>query len=244
MYFYGLNKTEMNIAIVGYGKMGKAIESAATLRGHKIVARIDKNQVEELKKLQADVAIEFTQPECAVKNYKILFEKNIPVVSGTTGWLKQYKEVEDYCKQMNAGFFYASNFSIGVNILFHINKQLSKLMSDYQYNCNIEETHHIHKLDAPSGTAISLANDIINNNQQYVKWKLKQDATDNDLPILSLRKEEVPGTHKIIWESENDEITLSHSAKNRKGFASGAVLAAEFIFNKKGIFNMNDLLNL
>lgn len=192
-----------------------------------------------------DVAIEFTQPESAIENYLLCFRNNIPVVSGTTGWLDNWEQVISECKKYDGSFFYASNFSIGVNVLFSMNKKLANIMQQFDdYKCHIEETHHIHKLDAPSGTAISIANDIIKANKKLVSWKLEKDAQNQDLPIKSIREGEITGKHTIIYESNVDMIKLEHEAKNRQGFALGAVLAAEFIYNKKGIYNMQDMLAL
>lgn len=234
----------MKIALIGYGKMGKEIEKIAVERQHQIAARIDKHNFHELNSLKADIAIEFTQPDSALNNYKILFDLKIPVVSGTTGILSELDGIVNYCNEKNASFFYASNFSIGVNIFFNINKALAKLISNYQYKCDISETHHIHKIDAPSGTAISLANDIISQNPNYVKWELKNSNPDNVLQIESFREGEITGKHSVKWKSEIDEIKIQHQAFSRKGFALGAVLAAEFLLGKIGVYNMNDLLKL
>jgi 4-hydroxy-tetrahydrodipicolinate reductase len=234
----------MQIALIGYGKMGKEIEKIAIERQHIIVARIDKDNLNELNNLNADVAIEFTEPDSAPDNFKKLFNKAIPVVSGTTGISNELKSIIDYCKKKNATFFYASNFSIGVNIFFSINKVLAKLISDYNYKCKIEETHHVHKLDKPSGTAISIADDIITQNNNFVKWELKNSVPNNVLPIESFREGEVTGMHSVKWQSDIDEIEIQHKAYNRKGFALGAVLAAEFVFGKTGVYFMNDLLKL
>ena len=234
----------MKIALVGYGKMGKAIEQIAIEKGHEIVARINVDNTQEIDNLSADVAIEFSQPESAIGNYKKLFDKGIPVVSGTTGWLNEYNEVCAYCNARNSAFFYASNFSIGVNIFFNINKKLASLLSPYKFNCEIEETHHKQKLDKPSGTAISLANDIIKHQDKFDNWALKEQAQHTDIPILSFREGEITGMHQIKYTGLHDEIIIKHNALNRNGFALGAVLAAEFIYGKKGIFNMDNLLQL
>ncbi len=237
----------MKIAIIGYGKMGQMIESICLERKHEVIAKIDEDNKSNLQSLitTADVAIEFTSPQSAVDNYIACFNAGVPVVSGTTGWLDRKSEVENICKQKNAGFFYASNFSIGVNIFFEINKKLAKIMNRFDdYACTMEETHHIHKLDAPSGTAISLADDIIKNIDRINQWQLSENATDNDLSITAFRKGEVTGEHSILYESPVDSISIKHEAKNRRGFALGAVLAAEFMVKKHGIFNMQDLLAL
>lgn len=237
----------MNIALIGYGKMGKEIEQIALTRGHKIVLKVDVSNadsysVEELK--QADVAIEFSTPEAALKNIYKCFDANVPVVVGTTGWLSKIDEVKEKCKKQNQTLFYASNYSIGVNLFFKLNEYLSKLMNNYSdYNVSMEEIHHVHKLDAPSGTAISLANQIIENNASKQKWVNEETSSKNELSIVSKRLDEVPGTHTVTYSSAVDEISITHIAHNRKGFALGAVVAAEWVKNKKGIFGMNDLMN-
>ncbi len=233
----------MKIALIGYGKMGKTIEKIAKQRGHEIVARIDKDEPKK-DLLKADVAIEFTSPESAVSNYLECFDNNIPVVSGTTGWLKHYDSIVETCKQKNQAFLYASNFSIGVNLFFELNRKLAEMMRSYQdYQVSMEEIHHTEKLDAPSGTAISLAEDIINRLPQKNEWGLDSDK-EQVLSITAKRIDQTPGTHKITYESDIDTIEIEHKAKNRDGFATGAVLAAEFIKGKKGVFSMQDLLHL
>ena len=237
----------MRIALIGYGKMGKEIEKAAIERGHSISSIIDQDNISDFSSsnfLNSDVAIEFSKPESAVSNYKYCFENNIPVVSGTTGWLDHFEEITSLCKEKKQSFFYASNFSLGVNIFFEINKKLAQLISPIKgYDVSINEIHHTQKLDSPSGTAISLAEQIINNLNQKKSWAL--DSTNNsELNITAQRIADTPGTHTIKYKSEIDEITIEHKAKNRKGFALGAVLAAEYLKDKKGIFNMYDLLNL
>lgn len=236
----------MRITLIGYGKMGKEIEKIALERGHLISGKISLENYNDLESCLAnsDVAIEFTQPESAVKNIYKCFSNNTPVIVGTTGWGKQEKEVFEKCSAENQTLFYASNFSVGVNIFFEINKQLATLMNDFEdYEVAIEEIHHIHKKDAPSGTAISLAQVVLNQLKRKNQWKL--DQTGSDLINISAKRiDEVPGTHTISYENEIDEITFSHKAKNRKGFALGAALAAEFSQNKKGIYTMKDLLNL
>jgi len=237
----------MKIALIGYGKMGKEIEQIALSRGHTIALKVDVSNAEtytidELK--QADVAIEFSTPEAAVKNIYKCFDANVPVVVGTTGWLGKLDEVKEKCKILNSTLFYASNYSIGVNLFFKLNEYLAKLMNKYaDYNVSMEEIHHIHKLDAPSGTAISLANQIIENVQTKTKWVNHPTNELNDLAILSKRIDEVPGTHTVTYASAVDEINITHIAHNRKGFALGAVIAAEWVANKKGIYGMNDLMN-
>ncbi len=237
----------MNIAIIGYGKMGKEIEKIALERKHNIKLIIDINNKHDLNTdnlKNIDVAIEFSTPDTAVSNFYKCFDNNIPVVSGTTGWLNKYNDIVNYCKQNNKTFFYASNFSIGVNILFEINLHLAKIMSKFDnYEVLIEETHHIYKLDKPSGTAISLAKQILEKNKTKKGWELE--TTNKELlNIKSYREGEVPGIHKVIYQSDIDKLELKHSAFSRKGFALGAILAAEFIKNKHGVFNMQDLLQL
>lgn len=238
----------MKIALIGYGKMGREIEKIAIDRGHEIVLKIDITNPEDLtiRNLQkADVAIEFTIPSSAVANYQLCFEAGIPVVSGTTGWLENQHEVIEKCKNLNGTFFYASNFSLGVNIFFALNKKLAALMAFHDdYKIGITEIHHIHKLDAPSGTAITLAEGIMENIKSKTKWINQETEEKSELEILSERVGEVPGTHIIKYDSEVDYIEITHCTKSRKGLAFGAVLAAEFSKDKKGILNMNDLLNI
>lgn len=240
----------MRIALLGYGKMGKLIERIAIERGHEIVLIVDENNRKEVtdeQLRQAEVAIEFTVPQVAVENYKWCFSQGIPVVSGTTGWLERWEEVTASCKENNGGFFYASNFSIGVNIFFRLNSYLAKLMKGFDdYKVFIEETHHIHKLDAPSGTAISIAEGILENHGGYTSWQLNEgnNATDGILPITAKRIGEVPGIHAVTYKSEVDEIEIRHSAFSREGFAKGAVLAAEFLKGKTGVLGMEEMLKL
>ncbi|MGI8950632.1 MAG: 4-hydroxy-tetrahydrodipicolinate reductase [Chitinophagaceae bacterium] len=238
----------MRIALIGYGKMGKAIEEIALEKGYEIVLKISSQNTDELttENLQrANVAIEFTNPQNAVENIKKCLNAGIPTVSGSTGWLKNYNEIENYCKQKNRTFLYASNFSIGVNLFFELNKFLSKLMSSHEeYIVTIEEIHHTQKKDAPSGTAISLAEQILQNIKTKKTWVNCASDNKNELEIISKRMNEIPGIHKINYNSEFDEIEIIHTAHNRKGFAAGALLAAEFIKNKKGVFTMKDVLQL
>jgi 4-hydroxy-tetrahydrodipicolinate reductase len=243
----------MNIALLGYGKMGKAIEEIALQKDHNIVLRIHDQNLDELTKdnlQKADVAIEFTGPDSAASNILLCFETGIPVVSGTTGWLSQMSMVKQKCKEVNGSFLYASNFSIGVNIFFELNKKMAVLMKQHlNYDISIEETHHTEKKDAPSGTAITLAEQIIAESVQKNKWVLRQAQDDTDqqnanrLIITSKRIDPAAGTHSVKYTSEIDDIEIIHTAHNRKGFAAGALLAAEFIFDKKGIFDMKDVLN-
>jgi len=238
----------MKIALIGYGKMGKMIEKIATQRGHDIGLVIDiDNQsdlnAENLKNI--DVAIEFTIPENAYNNIMECFGAHIPVVSGTTGWLEKFYEVTEFCEKNNQTFFYAANFSLGVNIFFKLNQYLAKIMNNFkEYNIDIEEIHHTEKLDSPSGTAIRLANDILSFIERKEKWEENTSDKKKNINIDAKRIENVTGTHIINYDSKIDKITITHEAKNREGFALGAVLAAEFIANKKGVYSMNDLLNL
>ncbi|MDG1023131.1 MAG: 4-hydroxy-tetrahydrodipicolinate reductase [Flavobacteriaceae bacterium] len=233
----------MKIALLGYGRMGQTIEKFAKGRGHEITFVLDKNKEQGIL-ANADVAINFSIPEAAVNNIKLALEHKIPVVCGTTGWLEHYDDVTVFCKNQNAAFLYASNFSIGVNLFFKINQLTAKLMKPHaaEYKASMQEIHHVHKLDAPSGTAITLADALIETGH-YNAWELDGDSTDK-LKIESVRKGEVPGTHAITYHSQVDQISLKHEAFSRDGFALGAVIAAEWILNKKGIFSMQDVLNI
>jgi 4-hydroxy-tetrahydrodipicolinate reductase len=233
----------LNIAIIGYGKMGKVIEEISINRGHNVISIIDNKDWNIDKLNNVDVAIEFTSPENAVDNIIKCFESSVPVVVGTTGWYNEYDKVINKCKENDASILSATNFSIGVNIFFEINRKLAKLINKQNdYNAEVSETHHIHKLDSPSGTAITIANDIINNINRYNKWSENDVIDDNTLPIIAKRDAEVPGTHQVKYSSNIDEITIKHKAKNREGFALGAVIAAEFIQGKKGVFTMQDVI--
>lgn len=235
----------MKIALIGYGKMGKQIEEIAKLDGHEIVLRITSSNKEDFIPeylSKADVAIEFTRPESAYENIIKCFECNVPVVTGTTGWYSRLNEIKKHCELKSGALLYASNFSVGVNIFFEINKRLSQLMSAQKnYKLKITEEHHTQKLDKPSGTAITLAEGIIDSNKKFNQWSLFE-AEENTIPIESIRKDEVVGTHIISYTSPEDNITISHHAYNRTGFAKGAVLAAEWLRNKKGVFMMSDVL--
>lgn len=237
----------MNIALIGYGKMGKEIEQVAISRGHHIALKVDISNagtysVEELKK--ADVAIEFSTPDAVIKNIYQCFESGIPIVVGTTGWLDHIEEVKKNCIKNDQALFYASNYSIGVNLFFKLNEYLAKLMNPYpEYNVSMEEIHHVHKLDSPSGTAISLAIQAIDHLDSKQTWVNTKTENKNELGIISKRIDEVPGTHIVTYNSLVDEISITHIAHNRKGFALGAVIAAEWIKGKKGVFGMNDLLS-
>ncbi len=238
----------MKIALVGYGKMGKAIEEVALGKSHEIVLKIDINNIDEftaenLKK--ADVAIEFTGPQSAVDNIKKCLEAGIPVVSGSTGWLDKWNEVLQYVQSHHGALVYASNYSIGVNLFFELNKYLSTLMATYpEYNVSMEEIHHTEKRDAPSGTAITLAEQLLQNIGTKKGWVNRTSADPAELEIISKRVDPAPGTHTVKYSSSIDDIQITHTAHNRKGFAGGAVLAAEFIKNKKGIFTMKEVLGL
>lgn len=233
----------MNIALLGYGKMGKTIEQIAIKRGHNVVLTVDKDDTDyDISK--ADVAIDFSIPSVAFDNISNCMNNGVPVISGTTGWLDHYEDAVTLCKNKKGAFIYASNYSLGVNIFFELNKTLAKMMSALkQYNVSMEEIHHTQKLDAPSGTAISLANDIIKEHAKYEAWKL-DDGDKTTIPIIAKRIEDVPGTHTVDYSSEVDTITIEHIAHNRQGFALGAVVAAEWIVGKTGVFTMNDVLNI
>ena len=232
----------MKIALLGYGKMGKEIEKLSKKRGHEIVAIIDKN-FSEGNMLNADVSINFSVPDAAEKNILQSLKLNIPVVSGTTGWLDDLHKITDFCKKSNGAFLYSSNFSIGVNVFFKINDILSKLMNDFSdYKASIEETHHSKKLDRPSGTAITLAEKIISNsNYQY--WTLKENKL-NELPIKVKRKGDVKGQHVVKYNSSIDSIKIEHDAKSREGFALGSIIASEWIIGKTGVFSLKDVLKI
>ncbi len=237
----------MKIALVGYGKMGKTIEQIALSRGHEIVSIIDINNPDDFESAafkSADVAIEFTTPATAFDNYMKCFAANVPVVSGTTGWTARMSEIKEMCEKEGKTFFYASNFSIGVNIFFALNKYLAKVMNNFpSYDVRMTEVHHIHKLDAPSGTAITLAEGILENIDRKDRWTLETAEKATDLPIHAIREGEVPGIHEIIYESDVDTISIKHDAKSRAGFALGAVVAAEFTAGKKGFLGMSDLFH-
>lgn len=238
----------MRIILIGYGKMGKVIEKIALNRGHEIVERIDVNNGQRLKELtsnEADVAIEFTQPESAYVNTKTCIEQGIPVVSGTTGWLEKKQEVEALCKEKGGAFFYASNYSVGVNLFFQLNKYLARMMKPYtDYKVNTEEIHHTEKKDAPSGTSITLAEGLMETFTEKTKWVNEATDKPDELPIISLREHDVKGTHTIQYLSAIDDIEIKHTAHTREGFASGAVMAAEWVHDKQGVFGMADMLNL
>ncbi len=230
----------MKIALLGYGKMGKTIERLAVERGHEIVLKIS-DDIEKADLQKADVAIDFSVPDAAFKNITTCFEKQVPVVSGTTGWLKQYDKAVEICNENEAAFIYASNFSLGVNLFFELNRNLAKLMNKFpEYKVAIEEIHHTQKLDAPSGTAITLAEQIMENSEK-TGWQLDK-AADNEIPVTAKRIENVPGTHTISYNSEVDTIKIEHIAHSRDGFALGAIIAAEWLQDKKGVYSMKDVL--
>lgn len=238
----------MNIALIGYGKMGQAIEKIALQRGHTISLKIsidnlEDNTIANLKK--ADVAIEFTGPDSAFENINKCFDAGVPVVSGSTGWLDKYDEAVWNCKSVNGALLYASNFSIGVNIFFEVNKRLAELMATQkEYDVTMEEIHHTQKKDAPSGTAITLAEQILERSPFKSKWVNQPAVAPGELQIISKREDPAPGTHIIRYHSEVDDIEIIHTAHNRTGFALGAVLAAEFLYGRQGVFNMKDVLGL
>lgn len=233
----------MKIALLGYGKMGKVIERIALERGHEIVLK--KSSASTFDGIEnADVAIDFSIPDVAVENISICLEKGIPVVSGTTGWLDDYQKIVDLCKAKNGAFLYGSNFSLGVNLFFELNNYLAQMMSKFkEYNVSMEEIHHTQKLDKPSGTAISLAKDILKNYPEKKDWTI-DNSTNEELFIDVKRIENVPGTHSVFYNSDVDFIEIKHVAHNREGFALGAVVASEWILGKKGVFSMKDVLNL
>lgn len=233
----------MKIALLGYGKMGKVIERIALERGHEIVLKKDEfNTYDGLS--TADVAIDFSVPTAAVSNISSCFNNNVPVVSGTTGWLEHFDEMIALCNEKQGGFISSSNFSLGVNIFFELNEYLAKIMSQFDsYKVSMEEIHHTQKLDAPSGTAISLAKGVIENSN-YANWTLKEAKNNNEIHIEAKRIGDVPGTHTVTYDSIVDSIELKHTAHNREGFALGAVIAAEWLAGKTGIYSMKDVLNL
>ena len=232
----------MRIALFGYGKMGQMIEQIAINRGHVIIAKIDEN-TQDIDFNSMDVAIDFSMPEAAFGNITKCLNNNVPVISGTTGWLDKYEDAITLCNDKKGAFIYASNFSLGVNIFFELNNYLAKMMQNLpEYKVSLEEIHHTQKLDAPSGTAITLAEGVIANSN-YSEWKL-DNSSDTILPITSKRIGKVPGTHTVDYDSVVDSISIKHTAHNREGFALGAVTAAEWIIGKSGVFTMRDVLNL
>ncbi|PNE26902.1 4-hydroxy-tetrahydrodipicolinate reductase [Tannerella sp. oral taxon 808] len=239
----------MNIALIGYGKMGHTIERLAPTRGHRITTTIDVDNREAAFASDtfrhADVAIEFTGPQTAYDNILRCLRAGLPVVSGSTGWTARMDELKAHCHELGGAFFYASNFSLGMNLFFAINDRLAELMNAYpNYDVSLTETHHIHKLDAPSGTAITLAEDIIRRVDRKTRWVKGEAEAADELGVRSVRQGEVPGRHEVIYDSTADTIRITHEAKNRDGFALGALLAAEFIRGRKGVFGMKDLMGL
>ena len=238
----------MNIALIGYGKMGKAIEEIALQRGHQVILKIDIDNQDDLRKenlAKADVAIEFTGPHSAYENLNKLMGFGTATVSGSTGWLDKLEEINADCKKNNTAFLYTSNFSVGVNIFFEINKKLAELMGPHEdYDVQLTEIHHTAKKDTPSGTAITLAEQVLKNILRKNKWVNEISDVPENLEIISERIDPAPGTHKVKYSSAIDDIEIIHTAHSRKGFALGAVLAAEFLAGKKGIFSMSDVLNL
>ncbi|MGZ8537708.1 MAG: 4-hydroxy-tetrahydrodipicolinate reductase [Flavisolibacter sp.] len=238
----------MKIAIIGYGKMGHMIEGIALERGHEIAMKINIENTEDFNKeniAKADVAIEFTGPDSAYEDVKKCLEFGIPVVSGSTGWNDKLDEMKKYAKEKNGSFLHASNFSIGVNIFFEVNKLLARLMAEQpSYNVSLKEIHHTQKLDAPSGTAVTLAEQVLQQITSKKKWVNSETSNVTELSIISERIDPAPGTHEVKYSSDIDDIQIIHTAHNRKGFALGAVLAAEYIWNKKGVFTMQNVLNL
>jgi 4-hydroxy-tetrahydrodipicolinate reductase len=238
----------MKIALIGYGKMGHAIEEIALQRGHSIelkvgIENIEDNTIENIRR--ADVAIEFTGPEIAFNNIIRCIDAGVPVVSGSTGWLQRFEEVKQYCQSKNGALLYASNFSVGVNIFFAVNRRLAELMSAHtEYDITLTEIHHTQKKDAPSGTAITLAEGILATSSKKKKWVNNPTDKPEELPIISQRIDPAPGTHTILYSSPIDDIKITHTAHNRQGFATGAVLAAEFLHTRRGVFSMNDVLGI
>jgi len=237
---------KMKIALIGYGRMGHEIEEAALKRGHTIGLIIDIDNSGDLnreKLRDIDAAIEFSVPESAFRNISLCLEAGVPVVSGTTGWLKDYDKAADLCLRYGTSFINSSNFSIGVNLFFSLNREMAKRIKDYSdYSVTIEEIHHVKKLDAPSGTAITLADGIKAEHPAYDGWTPENMPSENKIPVRSIREGSVPGTHIVTWDSPIDTISLRHEARNRKGFALGAVVAAEFISTRRGVFTMADVL--
>lgn len=232
----------MKIAVLGYGRMGKEIEKIAISRGHEVLIKKDVDALIDIT--SADVAIEFSVPDSAFNNISNCIKNNVPVISGTTGWLDKYEDAVTLCKKEKGAFMYASNFSLGVNVFFELNKQLAKMMHNLEdYRISMEEIHHTKKLDAPSGTAITLAEGVIENSSKE-NWELGENTSKENIPIVAKRIPDVPGTHTVLYGSEVDTIEIKHTAHSRKGFALGAIVAAEWILGKTGVFSMKDVLNI
>ncbi len=238
----------MNIALIGYGKMGKIIEQIAIERGHSVNLKIDLHNVNEFTPenlRKSDVAIEFTGPHSAYENLMKCLEAGIPVVCGSTGWLEQYDAVADFCKKKDGALLYASNFSVGVNLFFELNRVLAEMMATQDnYDVSMTEIHHTQKKDAPSGTAITLAEQILQQIKRKTNWVNEKPSLSTELFIESIREDPAPGTHSVVYQSSIDDIEIKHTAHNRNGFATGAVMAAEFIFGKRGVFSMKDVLSI
>jgi len=238
----------MKIALLGYGRMGKEIERIALERNHTINLIIDKENTEDFNKenlQKVDVCIDFSNPDSAYNNIKECILANTPIISGTTGWIDKLEEAKTFCSKNNGAFFYASNYSLGVNVFFKMNEWLAKVMNKFEdYSVQASETHHIHKIDAPSGTAISLLDGIIKHHDKFESWTMEEDKKDKEIPVQAHRIPDVPGTHEIMYDSNIDSIEIKHRAKNRIGFALGAVIAAEFMIDKTGYYTMNELLKL
>jgi len=234
----------MKIALIGYGKMGKAIEALALAKGHQVIAKTGREGFSDAEVIAADVAIEFSSPQMGSENCQRLISMGIPTVSGTTGWTEDLPLIERLTQENSTSFLYASNFSLGVNLFFALNEQLANLMKDQPYQVSIEEIHHTQKLDAPSGTAISLAEPIIHANKTLKSWSLEEDSKENQLPIVAKRIDSTPGTHLVRYDSEIDTLEIKHTAHSRQGFAQGALLAAEWITDKQGVYSMKDLIKV
>ena len=236
----------MNIALIGYGRMGHEVETIAHKRGHNISLVIDKDNTSDLNRINLngiDAAIEFSLPSTAFHNISECLKCGIPVVSGTTGWLDDYEKAADLCRKNDTSFIHATNFSLGVNLFFRLSTELARQMKKYSdYSVSIEEIHHTRKLDAPSGTAITLAEGIASEHSGYKGWHNNSNLLEGSIPIVSIREGDVTGTHTVTWDSEIDSLSIRHEAKNRKGLALGAVVAAEFISTRKGVFTMNHVM--
>ncbi|MBS3806879.1 MAG: 4-hydroxy-tetrahydrodipicolinate reductase [Bacteroidales bacterium] len=239
---------KLGIILIGYGRMGHEVEKVAKKRGHQVLMTIDQENQNEMTPTnlqKADVAIEFSLPDAAYNNIMTCLQAGLPVVSGTTGWLDKMPQVEEYCHQHDQAFFHAANFNIGVNLFFKLNEYFARIMNNYSnYDIEVEETHHVHKVDAPSGTAKKLADILLQAIGRKKNWKKETAEKPEDLAVKSIREDEVPGIHRVMYHSDFDDIEIKHSAKSREGFALGAVMAGEFLQGKQGVFSMDDLLNL
>jgi len=239
---------KLGIILIGYGRMGHEVEKVAKKRGHQVLMTIDQENQNEMTPTnlqKADVAIEFSLPDAAYNNIITCLQAGLPVVSGTTGWLDKMPQVEEYCHQYDQAFFHAANFNIGVNLFFKLNEYFARMMNNYSsYDIEVEETHHVHKVDAPSGTARKLADILLQAIGRKKNWKKETAEKPEDLAVKSIREDEVPGIHRVMYHSDFDDIEIKHSAKSREGFALGAVMAGEFLQGKQGVFSMDDLLNL